>query len=331
MGRAPGVGPRTPGRPAPWARRRHRAKPQRTPGRHRTSRPSNPSAPPRPLSRTVRPAVSKSLLLAAARLVSEKSWTEFSTRASRRTGHESGVREPREGNAAPRVAEFPEGNAQPRWDLPIGSRAGAGGVSPWIASAAHRARVLVNVVGSPRGVRRSCRARWQSRDHRLRAQPLLSNTRAGGIRVFGADPGVCPPPRSLCRVRTRLALIAKLSPVMADTRGRLRRARCRSRCGQRRVNTMPGLLFGGNSHAAGKRQRWGERASAPSDRGAGRRSYRRGIREDPGGRGGGVRSAADVRQYLRLARALVARHWCPGRSPAAAADHSRPGAGQWLN
>ena len=44
------------------------------------------------------------------------------------------------------------------------------------------------------------------------------NTRAGGIE-FGADPACVHRIVSLCRIRTRLPLIAKLSPVLPDIAG----------------------------------------------------------------------------------------------------------------
>jgi dihydroorotate dehydrogenase (NAD+) catalytic subunit len=217
-------------------------------------------------------------------------------------------REPREGNAAPRVAEFPGGMLNSVGLANPGVVRVREEYLPWIASRLTRARVLVNVVGFTVEEYGEVVAELDGSPGITAFELNLScpNTRAGGIE-FGADPACVHSIVSLCRIRTRLPLIAKLSPVLADIAGMAQTARDAGADAISAVNTMPGLLFGGNSHA-----RLGNGNGGMSGPGllpigvlAVARIVER-IEPTPVIGVGGVRSAADVRQYLRVGAALVA-------------------------
>jgi dihydroorotate dehydrogenase (NAD+) catalytic subunit len=132
------------------------------------------------------------------------------------------------------------------------------------------------------------------------------NTRAGGIE-FGADAACVQRIVSLCRSRTRLPLIAKLSPVLPDIARMAEAARDAGADAISAVNTLPGLLFGGNSRARLGNGNGG--VSGPGLLPVGVLAVAR-IVERIGATPvigvGGVRSADDVRQYLKVGAALVA-------------------------
>jgi dihydroorotate dehydrogenase (NAD+) catalytic subunit len=216
-------------------------------------------------------------------------------------------REPRSGNPAPRVAEFRGGMLNSVGLANPGAVRVRDEYLPWL-SRLTRAHVLVNVVGSTA-------EEYADVVGELDGNPVITayelnlscpNTRAGGIE-FGADPRSVHNIISQCRARTRLPLIAKLSPVLPDIAG-MALAACEAGAdGISAVNTMPGLLF--------------------SDRGGARLGNGNGGVSGPGllpmgvlavsrivdrvGKipvigVGGIRSTSDVRQYLEAGAALVA-------------------------
>ena len=216
-------------------------------------------------------------------------------------------REPRSGNPAPRVAEFRGGMLNSVGLANPGAVRVRDEYLPWL-SRLTRAHVLVNVVGSTA-------EEYADVVGELDRNPVITayelnlscpNTRAGGIE-FGADPRSVHNIISQCRARTRLPLIAKLSPVLPDIAG-MALAACEAGAdGISAVNTMPGLLF--------------------SDRGGARLGNGNGGVSGPGllpmgvlavsrivdrvGKSpvigvGGIRSTSDVRQYLEAGAALVA-------------------------
>jgi dihydroorotate dehydrogenase (NAD+) catalytic subunit len=216
-------------------------------------------------------------------------------------------REPRSGNPAPRVAEFRGGMLNSVGLANPGAVRVRDEYLPWL-SRLTRAHVLVNVVGSTA-------EEYADVVGELDRNPVITayelnlscpNTRAGGIE-FGADPRSVHNIISQCRARTRLPLIAKLSPVLPDIAG-MALAACEAGAdGISAVNTMPGLLF--------------------SDRGGARLGNGNGGVSGPGllpmgvlavsrivdrvGKipvigVGGIRSTSDVRQYLEAGAALVA-------------------------
>ena len=217
-------------------------------------------------------------------------------------------REPRNGNASPRVAEFPGGMLNSVGLANPGVVRVREEYLPWIASRLSRARVLVNVVGFTVEEYGDVVAELDGSPGITAFELNLScpNTRAGGIE-FGADPACVHRIVALCRSRTRLPLIAKLSPVLPDIAGMAQTARDAGADAISAVNTMPGLLFGGNSSA-----RLGNGTGGVSGPGllpvgvlAVARVVDR-IGTTPVIGVGGVRSADDVRQYLKVGAALVA-------------------------
>jgi dihydroorotate dehydrogenase (NAD+) catalytic subunit len=217
-------------------------------------------------------------------------------------------REPRDGNAAPRVAEFPGGMLNSVGLANPGVVRVREEYLPWIASRLTRARVLVNVVGFTVEEYGDVVAQLEGSPGITAFELNLScpNTRAGGIE-FGADPACVHRIVSLCRRRTRLPLIAKLSPVLPDIAGMAQTARDAGADAISAVNTMPGLLFGGNRGARLGNGNGG--VSGPGLLPVGVLAVAR-IVERIGATPvigvGGVRSADDVRQYLKVGAALVA-------------------------
>jgi dihydroorotate dehydrogenase (NAD+) catalytic subunit len=216
--------------------------------------------------------------------------------------------QPRHGNAAPRVAEFSGGmlnsvglaNPGVEWVRSEGL--------PWLAHRLTRTQVLVNVVGFTV-------QEYGDVVRRLDGLPAITafelnlscpNTSAGGLE-FGADAGCVQRIVSTCRSQTRLPLVAKLSPLLPDIGGMATVARDAGADAISAVNTIPGLLYDqeGTSrlgHGTGG-------ISGPSLLPLGILAVSR-ILDRTGGMPvigvGGVRSAADVRQYLRAGAALVA-------------------------
>jgi len=217
-------------------------------------------------------------------------------------------REPRAGNSAPRVAEFPGGMLNSVGLANPGVVRVREEYLPWIASRLTRARVLVNVVGFTVEEYGDVVAELDGSPGITAFELNLScpNTRAGGIE-FGADPAYVHRIVSLCRTRTRLPLIAKLSPVLPDIAAMAQTARDAGADAISAVNTMPGLLFGGNSRARLGNGNGG--VSGPGLLPVGVLAVAR-IVERIGATPvigvGGVRSADDVRQYLKAGAALVA-------------------------
>jgi len=217
-------------------------------------------------------------------------------------------REPRAGNSAPRVAEFPGGMLNSVGLANPGVVRVREEYLPWIASRLTRARVLVNLVGFTVEEYGDVVAELDGSPGITAFELNLScpNTRAGGIE-FGADPACVHRIVSLCRTRTRLPLIAKLSPVLPDIAAMAQTARDAGADAISAVNTMPGLLFGGNSRARLGNGNGG--VSGPGLLPVGVLAVAR-IVERLGATPvigvGGVRSADDVRQYLKVGAALVA-------------------------
>lgn len=217
-------------------------------------------------------------------------------------------REPRHGNAAPRVAEFPGGMLNSVGLANPGVVRVRDECLPWVASRLSRARVLVNVVGFTVEEYGDVVAELDGSPGITAFELNLScpNTRAGGIE-FGADPACVHRIVSLCRMRTRLPLIAKLSPVLPDIAGMAQTALDAGANAISAVNTMPGLLFGGNGRARLGNGNGG--VSGPGLLPVGVLAVAR-IVERIGAAPvigvGGVRSADDVRQYLKVGAALVA-------------------------
>jgi dihydroorotate dehydrogenase (NAD+) catalytic subunit len=217
-------------------------------------------------------------------------------------------REPRHGNLPPRVAEFPGGMLNSIGLANPGLERVRAHHLPWLAGRLTRAQVLVNVVGFTVEEYGEVVAGLDGAAAIAAVELNLScpNTSAGGIE-FGADPECVRRIVSLCRRRTRLPLLAKLSPVLPDIGGMALVARDAGADGVTVVNTMPGLLLAG---AGAPRLGSGiGGVSGPALLPMGVLAVTR-VMERTGGMAvigvGGVRSAAGVRQYLRVGAALVA-------------------------
>jgi dihydroorotate dehydrogenase (NAD+) catalytic subunit len=145
------------------------------------------------------------------------------------------------------------------------------------------------------------------------------NTHAGGIE-FGADRDSVHRIISQCRSRTRLPLIAKLSPVLPDIGGMAVAARDAGADAISAVNTMPGVLYSRNGTARLGNGNGG--VSGPALLPVGTLAVAR-IVDRVGPMPvigiGGIRSANDVRQYLKAGASLVAI------GTAALADPQLPG------
>jgi dihydroorotate dehydrogenase (NAD+) catalytic subunit len=217
-------------------------------------------------------------------------------------------REPRGGNPAPRVAEFPGGMLNSVGLANPGVARVRDEYLPRLASRLQHARVLVNVVGFTAEEYGEVIGQLDGAPGVTAFELNLScpNTRAGGIE-FGADRESVHRIISQCRIRTRLPLIAKLSPVLPDIAGMALAARDAGADAISAVNTMPGLLFSGTGSS-----RLGNGSGGVSGPGllpigvlAVARIVER-IGATPVIGVGGIRSAEDVRQYLAVGASLVA-------------------------
>jgi dihydroorotate dehydrogenase (NAD+) catalytic subunit len=216
--------------------------------------------------------------------------------------------QPRSGNPAPRVGEFPGGMLNSVGLANPGVERVRERDLPWLANRLSRARVLVNIVGFTVEEYAEVIGRLEGVPGITAYELNLScpNTSAGGIE-FGADAACVRRIVSTCRSRTRLPLVAKLSPVLPDIAGIALIARDAGADAVSAVNTLPGLLLRANGQAR-LGQGYGG-VSGPALLPVGILAVAR-IIERTGGMAvigaGGVRSAEDVRQYLRAGASLVA-------------------------
>ena len=217
-------------------------------------------------------------------------------------------RKPRSGNAAPRAAEFTGGMLNSVGLANPGMARVRDEFLPWLSSRLNRAHVIVNVVGFTAEEYAEVVGELDGSPGVTAFELNLScpNTHAGGIE-FGADPASVHRIVSQCRTRTRMPLIAKLSPVLPDIAGMAITARDAGADGISAVNTMPGLLFSRNGGTRLGNGNGG--VSGPALLPVGVLAVSR-IAERIGKTPiigiGGVRSADDVRQYLKAGASLVA-------------------------
>jgi dihydroorotate dehydrogenase (NAD+) catalytic subunit len=228
---------------------------------------------------------------------------------------------PRHGNTPPRVAEFRGGMLNSVGLANPGLDRVRTDLLPWLASRIRRAQVLVNVVGFTTEEYAQVVAGLDGVTGIAGFELNLScpNTSAGGIE-FGADPECVRRIVASCRARTRLAISAKLSPVLPDLPGMALVARDAGADAVSVVNTLPGLLFA-EEDAVPRLGNGNGGVSGPVLLPVGVLAVAR-VVERTGGMPvigvGGVRSAADVRQYLRVGASLV------GIGTAALADPRLP-------
>jgi dihydroorotate dehydrogenase (NAD+) catalytic subunit len=216
--------------------------------------------------------------------------------------------DPRTGNPAPRVAEFPGGMLNSVGLANPGVERVRSEDLPWLSARLTRAQILVNVVGFSVEEYAQVVGRLEGVAGISAFELNLScpNTSAGGIE-FGADASCVSRIVAGCRARTRLPLIAKLSPVLPDIAGMALVARDAGADAISAVNTLPGFLFGDNGTPRLGQGNGG--VSGPGLLPIGVLAVARIVERTRGMPVigvGGVRSAADVRQYLRIGASLVA-------------------------
>lgn len=216
---------------------------------------------------------------------------------------------PRSGNRPPRVAEFRGGMLNSVGLANPGLSAVRATELPWLEANLTKAQVIVNVVGFELGDYAEVVAGLDEFASIAAFELNLScpNTHAGGIE-FGADLGCVRSIVEGCRARTRRPLLVKLSPVLPDIAAAAVTARDAGADGVTVVNTLPGFLY----EADGRTARLGHGnggVSGPVLLPVGVLAAAR-VVERTGGMPvigvGGVRTAADVRQYLQVGAALVA-------------------------
>jgi dihydroorotate dehydrogenase (NAD+) catalytic subunit len=216
--------------------------------------------------------------------------------------------EPRRGNPPPRVAEFRGGMLNSIGLANPGLERVRSEHLPWLASHLTRAQVLVNVVGFTVEEYAAVVSGLDGAPGVAGFELNLScpNTSAGGIE-FGADPQCVRRIVSLCRARTGLPLVAKLSPVLPDIPAMAVVARDAGADAISVVNTFPGLLLA--EDGARRLGNGNGGVSGPVLLPVGLLAVARVVERTDGMPVigvGGIRSAADVRQYLRVGASLVA-------------------------
>jgi dihydroorotate dehydrogenase (NAD+) catalytic subunit len=210
--------------------------------------------------------------------------------------------EPRQGHPALRVAEFRGGMLNAVGLANPGVEAVAEHELPWLARRLRRARIIVNVAGATVDdyVRVIERLTNKEGITAFEINASCPNTSAGGLE-FGSEPqGLAELVRACRRVSTR-PLTIKLSPVLPDIPAMARVARDEGAEAVTLVNTMPGLLDRRLGNGSGG-------LSGPALLPIGVLATRR-VRERVGMPVigvGGVRSTADVREYLAAGASLVA-------------------------
>ena len=217
--------------------------------------------------------------------------------------------EPRSGNPPPRVAEFAGGMLNSVGLANPGLAHVREHELPWLSRRLGTTRLIVNVVGFALDEYARVIEGLDGFDIITAFELNLScpNTSAGGSE-FGADAESVTAVIHSCRAVTRRALVAKLSPALADVAGTAEVAARAGADGISVVNTMPGIVRGDGGRGAPRRGPGGGGGGGAGGPPGG------GLGPAPGGGGprlpvigvGGVRSAADVRQYLAAGASLVA-------------------------
>lgn len=216
---------------------------------------------------------------------------------------------PREGNPAPRVAEFPGGMlnsvglANPGLET-VRARE----LPALLARARGRFQVIVNVVGFTLGEYAEVVGGLNGLEGIAAFELNLScpNTAHGGIE-FGAEPESVAQIVRQCAAMSSRPLIAKLSPVLSDVAKIAEVAVQAGAAGVSLVNTFPGTLTEDDGAPRLGAGRGG--VSGPPLLPLGVLAVRQTRARLPGAMiigVGGIRSAADARQYLRAGADLVA-------------------------
>ena len=151
--------------------------------------------------------------------------------------------EPRAGNAAPRVGEFPGGMINAVGLANPGLEAVRSRELPALAAQVRRARVIVNVVGF--AVDEFARVveglEGAAAVEAYELNVSCPNVKQGGTE-FGADPRALAQVVGSARAVTRRPLFVKLSPALPDIAGTARVAVDAGADALTLVNTLPGLV-----------------------------------------------------------------------------------------
>ena len=209
--------------------------------------------------------------------------------------------EPRRGHPGPRVAEFAGGMLNAVGLANPGLEVVAAEELPWLARL-HRARVLVNVAGATIEDYERVLERLSETEGvtAFEINASCPNTAAGGLEFGSTAEGLAELVRR-SRRRTRKPLVIKLSPILPDLPAMARVAQQEGANAVSLVNTIPGTLAGrlGNGYGG---------VSGPALLPIGVVATQR-VRERvdlPIIGVGGIRTAADAREYLRAGASLVA-------------------------
>lgn len=217
--------------------------------------------------------------------------------------------EPRAGNAPPRVAEFAGGMLNSVGLANPGLAHVREDELPWLAAHLGETRLIVNVVGFELTEYARVIAGLAGFDVITAFELNLScpNTHAGGIE-FGADPASVRQVVASCRGATEKPIIAKLSPVLPDIAATALVARDAGVDGISVVNTLPGVLRGHDGRGPARLGHGSGGVSGPGLLPVGVLATARVLERTalPVIGVGGIRSAADVRQYLGAGASLVA-------------------------
>lgn len=210
--------------------------------------------------------------------------------------------EPRRGAPGPRVAEFRGGMLNAIGLANPGLDAVVAHDLPWLTSRLTRARILVNVAGARMEdyvavLERLNRAAGVTA---FEINASCPNTSAGGLE-FGADDASLATLVKRCRAATGRPLVIKLSPVLPDIARSAQVARDAGADGLSLINTMPATLEGRLGNGFGG-------LSGPALLPVGVLAVRKvRARVDLPLIGvGGIRTAADAREYLGAGADLVA-------------------------
>jgi len=210
--------------------------------------------------------------------------------------------EPRRGARAPRVAEFRGGMLNAVGLANPGLDQVARHELPWLAANLRRARVLVNVAGATMDdyVRVVERLTPLAAITAFEINASCPNTAAGGLE-FGAEPRALAELVSRCAQVATKPLVVKLSPALPDIAMMACVARDAGAAAVSLVNTMPGGLDGRLGNGFGG-------VSGPALLPIGVLATRRVVERVgmPVIGVGGIRSAADAREYLAAGATLVA-------------------------
>jgi dihydroorotate dehydrogenase (NAD+) catalytic subunit len=215
--------------------------------------------------------------------------------------------EPRAGNRAPRVAEFPGGMLNSVGLANPGVAHVRDDELPWLRTNAPALPVLVNVIGFSTAEYADVIRQLDDTGEHAGYELNLScpNTGAGGVE-FGADPGAVRAVVAQCRQVTRRPLFAKLSPVLPDVPAIARVAHDAGADGITLVNTMPGRAYHGEHASLGNG--FGG-VSGPALLPVGLLAVSRTAESLPGVPVigvGGISHADHVRDYFRAGASLVA-------------------------